>query len=164
MTSAAMRTMLILLGLGAAAAAAAAAPPRVAAAAGQWAALDGGGQCDAATLALLPASKTRAQGRASVTFDGAGRRGQFAALLSKPAAGASVMLTIDDQPFLLVARGSQAWSRGPRQEAAIIAALRGATRMRIEGRTARGLRFIDRFDPAGAPTAIDAAAACGAKR
>lgn len=141
-----------------------AAPPRVVAAAGRWAALDGGGQCDAATLSLLPASKTRAQGRASLTFDGARRRGQFAAALSKPVAGASVMLTIDDQPFLLVARGGHAWSRGPRQEAAIIAALRSATRIRIEGRSARGLRFIDRFDPAGAPTAIDAAAACAARR
>jgi hypothetical protein len=143
---------------------AAAPPPRVVAAAGRWAALGGGGQCDAATLSLLPASKTRAQGRASLTFDGARRRGQFVAALSKPVAGASVMLTIDDQPFLLVARGGNAWSRGPRQEAAIIASLRSATRMRIEGRSARGLRFIDRFDPAGAPTAIDAAAACAARR
>jgi len=142
----------------------AAAPPRVVAAAGRWAALERGGQCDAATLAVLGASKTRGQGRASLSFDGARRRGEFTALLSKPAAGTSVMLVIDDRPFLLVARGGQAWSRGPAQEAAIIAALRTATRMRIEGRSARGLRFIDRFDPAGAPTAIDAAAACAAGR
>lgn len=158
MTTSCLRVALIVIGL------TAAAPPRVIAAAGRWAALDGNGQCDAATLALLPASKTRAQGRASLTFDGGARRGQFAALLSKPVAGASVMLTIDDRPCLLVARGGHAWSRGPGQEAAIIAALRSATRMRIEGRSARGVRFIDRFDPAGAPTAIDAAAACAAGR
>jgi hypothetical protein len=34
--------------------------------------------------------------------------------------------------------------------------------MRIEGRSVRGLRFIDRYDLSGAPTAIDAAAACAA--
>ena len=137
--------------------------PRIIAAAGKWAALAGPAQCDAASLSLLPASRTRLQGRASLSFDGRSRHGQFAATLSKAVAGgASVMLTIDDQPFLLVARGSGAWSRGPAQEAAIIAALRSATRMRIEGRSARGLRFIDRYDLSGAPTAIDAAAACAA--
>ncbi len=143
------------------ASAAAAAPPRIVAASGRWAALAGPGQCDAASLSLLPASKTRLQGRASLTFDKNARHGLFAAALSKPVAPeSSVMLTIDDEQYLLVARGLGAWSRGPAQEAAIIAALRRATRMRIEGRSVRGLRFIDRYDLAGAPTAIDAAAAC----
>lgn len=142
---------------------AAAPPPRIVAASGGWAALVGQWQCDAASLSRLPASKTRLRGRASLTFDGRARHGQFAAALSKPVAPtASVMLTIDDEPFLLVARGLNAWSRGPAQEAAIVAALRRATRMRIEGRSVRGLRFIDRYDLAGAPTAIDAAAACAA--
>lgn len=137
--------------------------PRIVAASGRWAALAGPRQCDAASLSLLPASRTRLQGRASLAFDGRARRGQFAAALSKPVApGASVMLTIDDESFLLVARGLGAWSRGPRQEAAIVEALRRATRVRIEGRSVRGLRFIDRYDLAGAPTAIDAAAACAA--
>ena len=135
--------------------------PRIVAAEGRWAALAGPRQCDAASLSLLPASKSRLQGRASLSFDRRSRHGQFAAALSKPVAdGASVMLTIGDQPFLLAARGTGAWSRGPAQEAAIILAMRVASRMRIEGRTQRGLRFIDRYDLAGAPTAIDAAAAC----
>ena len=135
--------------------------PHIVAAAGRWAALAGAEQCDAASLSLLPASKTRLRGRASLTFDRTTRHGQFTAALSKPvASGASVMLTIDDEAFLLVARGLGAWSRGPAQESAIVAALRRATRMKIEGRSVRGLRFIDRYDLAGAPTAIDAAAAC----
>ena len=135
--------------------------PRIVAAEGRWAALASARQCDAASLSLLPSSKTRLQGRASLSFDGRSRHGQFAATLSKAVpSGASVLLTIGDQPFLLVTRGAGAWSRGPAQEAAIIAAMRGATRMRIEGRSARGLRFIDRYDLTGAPTAIDAAAAC----
>lgn len=146
-----------------AAVAAPAPTPRIVAAAGHWAALAGERQCDAATLSLLPASRTRSRGRASLTFDAGARHGQFAATLSRPVAeAASVMLTIDDQPFLLVARGPHAWSRGPAQESAIVAALRHATRMRIEGRSVRGLRFIDRYDLTGAPTAIDAAAACAA--
>ena len=135
--------------------------PRIVAAEGRWAALAGAGQCDAASLSLLPASKTRRQGRASLSFDRRSRHGQFTAALSKPVAnGSSVMLTIGDQPFLLAARGTKAWSRGPAQEEAIMAAMRGATGMRIEGRSARGVRFIDRYELAGAPTAIDAAAAC----
>ncbi|MDQ3074362.1 MAG: hypothetical protein M3Q88_01950 [Pseudomonadota bacterium] len=157
-----MRSIFLLLLLSSAVLCIAAAPPpRIVAASGRWAALADAGQCDAASLSLLPASKKRARGRVSLTFDRGARHGQFAAALSKPVmAGASVMLTIDDQPFLLVARHANAWSRGPVQEAAILAALRGAARMRIEGRSQRGARFIDRYDLAGAPTAIDAAAAC----
>ena len=155
-----MKLSVLLLIAGVVAAAAPA--PRIVAASGRWAALGSALQCDAASLSLLLASKTRLRGRASLTFDSR-RYGQFAAALSRPVAdGASVMLTIDDQPFLLVARGLGAWSRGPAQEAAIVAAMRSAARMRIEGRSVRGLRFIDRYDLAGAPTAIDAAAACAA--
>ena len=159
-----MKALALLLMITATATAAAAAPPpRIVAAAGRWAALAGASQCDAASLSLLPASRTRRQGRASLTFDRGARQGLFAAALSKPVPeGASVMLTIDDESFLLVARGPSAWSRGQAQEAAIVAVMRRATRMRIEGRSVRGLRFIDRYDLAGAPTAIDAAAACAA--
>ena len=69
------------------------------------------------------------------------------------------MLTIGERPFLLVARGDWAWSRGPLQEAAIIEAARVARSMRVEGRDAGGRRFTDRYLLDGAPTAIDAAAA-----
>ena len=137
-----------------------AAPPRVVAAAGRWAALRGPTHCEAASLALLPAGRMRAQGRAGLRFDRQ-RHGEFAARLSRaPRAGSSVMLTIGETPFLLVARGALAWSRGPTQEQAIIAALRGESGMRVEARAANGARFVDRYALDGAPTAIDAAAAC----
>ena len=68
------------------------------------------------------------------------------------------------QPFLLVSRGDQAWSNGPLQEQAIIAALRTAGGMRIEARDLAGRRFADPYLLDGAPTAIDAAAtACAGK-
>ena len=74
------------------------------------------------------------------------------------------MLTIGERPFLLVARGDWAWSRGRTQDLAIIDAARAATSMRIEARDAGGRRFTDRYLLAGAPTAIDAAAAaCAGK-
>ena len=139
------------------------AAPRIVAAAGKWAALSGAASCEAASLALLRATRERGQARASVAFDAPrGRRhGEFAALLSRvPRAGSSVILTIASEPFLLVVRGNMAWSRGPAQEAAIIAAMRHAGGMRIEARDERGGRIVDRYELVGAGTAIDAAAAC----
>ena len=55
------------------------------------------------------------------------------------------MLSVGDQPFQLVARGAEAWSNGPAQEAAIIAAARVATGMRVEARDRDGRRFADRY-------------------
>lgn len=69
------------------------------------------------------------------------------------------MLQVGNQPFLLVVRDGWAWSRGPLQEQAIIAAVRHATGMRIEARDTTGVRFSDPYQLDGAPTAIDAAAA-----
>jgi hypothetical protein len=74
------------------------------------------------------------------------------------------MLTIGNRPFMLVARGDWAWSRGGLQETAILEAARSATSMRVEGRDGSGRGFADRYLLNGAPTAIDAAAAgCAGK-
>lgn len=147
-----------------ASAAAAAAP--VLFAGGQWAALDRGSSCEAASRALRIATRGKTQAIAGFAFDARGpRNGQFFARLSRvPRPGSSVMLTVGSQPFMLVSRGDWAWSRGPQQEAAIIAAARVAGRMRITARDRSGRRFTDRYLLEGAPTAIDAAAAaCAAK-
>ena len=155
--------ILLSTSLAFASAADAVSPPRVVGASGAWATVAGPAGCEAVSAALQPAPTGKVQARAALAFDAApgGRRGQFAIHLSRvPRAGSSVMLSIGDTPFLLTLRGDWAWSRGPAQEAAIIAALRGASGMRIEARFPGGGRFIDRFDLNGAPTAIDAAAAC----
>ena len=133
---------------------------------GQWIALDRGATCEAASRSIRIAPKGKVQARAGLAFDGPGpRRGQFFAQLSGvPRSGSTVILTIGDQPFLLVSRGDWAWSRGPEQETAIQTAIRSAGGMRIQARNQAGGRFTDRYLLDGAPTAIDAAAArCAGK-
>jgi hypothetical protein len=128
---------------------------------GSWAAIDRGNGCVALTRAVRIAAKGKVQATAGLSFTRDRRRwGEFHARLSHvPRPGSTVILTVGDQPFLLVAGNGWAWSRGPLQEQAIIAAIRGAGGMRIDGRDVGGRRFADRYELAGAPTAIDAAAA-----
>ena len=141
--------------------AAAAAPSRLLIARGAWASFDRGASCEAVAKPLLPPRQRDASPYVAIAFDRGGpRQGQLFAQLRRPSRpGSSVLLTIGDQPFLLVARGASAWSKDTRQEAAIIAAMRVACGMRLESRDAAGRRLADRFLLAGAPTAIDAAAA-----
>jgi len=128
---------------------------------GDWAAFDRGSSCDAISRSLLVPRKGDGQPRVAIAFDRGGpRRGEVTLRLRRPARpGSSVMLTIGEQPFLLATRGPDAWSRGPGQEAAIIAAIRSSTGMRVEARDLAGRRMVDRYALGGAPTAIDAAAA-----
>ncbi len=138
------------------------AAPAIVAADGQWAALKQGRTCEAAAQSIGTVYKDRPPARASLSFDAGGpRHGQFAARLSRlPRLGATVMLHIGDQPFLLMSLNDMAWSRGPKQEQAIIAAMRASGGMRIEARSPGGGRIVDRYSLEGAPLAIDAAAAC----
>lgn len=138
--------------------------PAVVGADGQWAALQQGRTCEAAARSLGAAHKDRPPARASLSFDAGGpRHGQFAARLSRvPRAGATVMLHVGDQPFLLMSQADMAWSRGPKQEQAIIAAMRASGGMRVEARSPGGGRIVDRYSLDGAPLAVDAAAACAA--
>jgi hypothetical protein len=128
---------------------------------GGWAAIDRGASCEALSRSVRIAAKGKVQASAGFAFTPDHRRwGEFHAHLSRvPRAGSSAILQIADQPFLLVARGDWAWSRGPLQEQAIIAAARAASAMRIESRDGAGRRFVDTYLLDGAPTAIDAAAA-----
>jgi len=137
------------------------------AASGDWAAFDRGASCTAVSRSLLVGRKGEAQPNVTLAFDrGGARHGELGVALRRPVRpGSSVILTIGDQPFLLATRGAAAWSRGPLQEAAIIAAIRAAGGMRVEARDLGGRRMIDRYTLSGAPTAIDAAAAaCSKKR
>lgn len=143
------------------ASAAMAAPSRLIIARGAWAAFDRGRACEALARPTLAPGKKDAQPYVAIAFDrGGGRQGQLFVQLRRPSrAGSTVILTIGGEPFLLVARGASAWSKDARQEAAILAAMRGSGGMRLEARDAAGRRMTDRYLLDGAPTAIDAAAA-----
>jgi hypothetical protein len=157
-----MRLLIALSGLAAAAMPADAA--RTIFAGGNWAAIDFGERCEARSRALWLREGT--EPFAGFAFDRQGaRQGQFYVHLSRPARpGATVIATIGSTPFLLAGRGEWAWSSGVRQQSAMLEAARYATGMRVESRDQRGRRIVDRYLLAGAPTAIDsAAAACAGK-
>lgn len=143
------------------ASAAIAAPSRLIVARGAWASFDRGPACEAVSKPVVKARKGQAEAYVAIAFDRGGpRQGQVFVAARRPLrAGSSVILTVDRQPFLLSPRGASAWSRDAGQEAAILAAMRGAGGMRVEGRDAAGRRMVDRYLLDGAPTAIDAAAA-----
>jgi hypothetical protein len=158
-----VRAVTLLLGMLASAAMARGA---VIYAGGAWAAIDRGAACEALSRSVRIAAKGKVQAEAGFTFSADRRRwGEFHARLRRmPREGAAVMLNVGGQPFLLVSRGNAAWSAGPLQEQAIIAALRGATGMAVESRASAGRRFVDPYSLDGAATAIDAAAAaCAGK-
>ena len=145
---------------------AAAAPGAIVYAGGAWAAIDRGNACEALSRSVRVAAKGKVQAVAGFTFSAdRWHWGEFHTRLRRmPRADASVMLRIGDQPFLLVSRGNLAWSSGPLQQQAIIAALRSAAGMSVEARDAAGRRFYDNYLLDGAATAIDAAAArCAGK-
>ena len=127
---------------------------------GAWAAIDRGTTCEAVSRSQKVLPKGKVQPIAGSTFTPDHRRwGEFHARLSRmPRGDASVMLQIGAQPFLLNTRGGWAWSRGPLQAQAIIAAMRDGTTMSVISRDAAGVRFSDPYLLDGAPTAIDAAA------
>ena len=128
---------------------------------GAWAAVDRRSSCEALTRSPYPATRTRGVATAGFRFTPDRRQwGQFHVALSRvPRGGATVILDIGRQPFLLVARGRDAWSRGTAQDQAILETLRSAAAMKVTSRSTTGARFTDRFEVRGAATAIDMAAA-----
>jgi hypothetical protein len=75
-----------------------------------------------------------------------------------------ISLTVGSQPFLLVGGGGDAWAADRRMDAAIVAAMRSATTMRVRATAASGRGFSDRYQLPGAASAIDAAALGCARR
>ncbi|MEL6238973.1 MAG: invasion associated locus B family protein [Pseudomonadota bacterium] len=110
-----------------------------------------------AIAASTKESETR--GYASVgTWPARNVRGQFHMRLSLGVSGQTrVRLAIGKERFDLTARANDAWAKDKRMDAAIIAAMRSATRMSVSARSAAGVRFTDRYSLEGAATAIDAA-------
>lgn len=66
-------------------------------------------------------------------------------------------LAIGGRRFDLTGGGSDAWAANAGEDAAILGAIRGASRMSISAIDSRGNRFTDRYSLEGAATAMDAA-------
>jgi hypothetical protein len=118
-----MQFVLAALFLVSAAPAAGAAVPAAAQilfAGGNWAAIDFGSRCEARSRALW--AREKAEPFAGFSFGRGGvRQGQFYVHLSRPVrAGATVIMTIGSDPFLLVGKGHWAWSRNAQQHRAIL--------------------------------------------
>lgn len=129
---------------------------------GRWAAFrdDGPRRCFAVAE---PARPLRGGGwrpfAAVSTFPEAGLRSQInIRLRNRKLRGAPVFLSIGQRRFRLIAGGSDAWARDPRQDAAIVSAMRSGSSMSVETRGLNGRAFADVYALRGAATAIDAAA------
>lgn len=92
------------------------------------------------------------------TWPDRGIRGQLHIRLSRSIRDDSeATLTLGNRSFTLAAKARNAWAKDNRMDAAIIAAMRSAKRMRVAARDTGGNRFSDRYDLTGVATAIDAA-------
>lgn len=93
-------------------------------------------------------------------------RGALHIVLSRDVADkAGARLVVGGKRFTLVAKGRNAWAKDPREDAAIIAALRSAARMSVSADGAKGGTFTDRYALTGIATAMDAATVgCATRR
>lgn len=117
-------------------------------------------RCYAIAMAQPSAKAHEYQPYAAIgTWPRRGVRGQVHFRLSrKLAPGAPITLSIGRDRFQLTGGGGDAWAVDRRMDAAIVAAMRSATRMTVSARDARGQRFSNTWQLAGAATAMDAAA------
>ena len=73
-------------------------------------------------------------------------------------------LIVGERRFALATRGKNAWAQDRRMDAAIVAAMRSASTMRISAKGADGRGFTERYSLDGAASAIDAAVVGCARR
>lgn len=66
-------------------------------------------------------------------------------------------LSIGGRTFTLATKGRNAWAQNRQMDAAIVAAMRSASNMRISARDTDNRSFSQRYNLSGAATAIDAA-------
>lgn len=73
------------------------------------------------------------------------------------AADGEIVLRIGEARFVLVGGGGDAWPKDDRDNAAVIAAMRSASRMTVSAKGERGDRFANSWALPGAASAMDAA-------
>lgn len=100
------------------------------------------------------------KGSASVaTWPSQKVRNQVHFRLPRDAGDKGANLIVGERRFALATRGANAWAQDKAMDAAIVAAMRSASTMRITGNG-----FSERYSLAGAATAIDAAVVGCARR
>jgi len=116
-------------------------------------------RCYAIAMAEPSAKQRDYQAYASVgTWPRRAVRNQIHFRLSRRVApNRSIVLTIGVQRFTLVGGGGDAWAANSGDNAAIVAALRSASDMRVSARDVRGRSFSNFWKLAGAASAMDAA-------
>ncbi|MBB3764681.1 hypothetical protein [Sphingomicrobium lutaoense] len=132
------------------------------AAEGRWAVFELDTACEARTRSWRVVREPERQPRLTFSFAPGGEVMLHSRLRRTSRPRSTVTIAVDGQPFLLEARGADAWSKG--NEQAIIAALRTASRLRVTATDRAGRRFTDYYPTDGVQTAIDGAAACAAKK
>ena len=92
------------------------------------------------------------------TWPGRSIRGQVHFRLSRELAERpNIRLVVGERRFELAGGGGDAWAQDRAMDAAIVAAMRSASRMSISATDRRGRRFTNRYGLAGVATAMDAA-------
>lgn len=134
---------------------------------GEWAAFRDAEvpRCYAIAAAEPQRSSSAARGSAQnaayadvATWPRRGVRGQVHFRLSRELhENPRLSLTIGGERFALTGGGIDAWAEGPRADAAIVAAMRSASRMSVSAVDRSGRRFTDRYGLDDAATAMDAA-------
>ncbi|WP_336986202.1 invasion associated locus B family protein [Altererythrobacter aquiaggeris] len=85
-------------------------------------------------------------------------RGQVHFRLSREIDSARpISLIIGEKTFVMTGGGANVWGRDKKMDAAIVAAMRSASRMNVRATDSNGRRFANAFSLKGAATAIDAA-------
>ncbi len=85
-------------------------------------------------------------------------RGQVHFRLSRQLAQRpGITLSIGTKSFQLTGGGGDAWAEDRKMDAAIVAAMRSASRMTVRATGINGRRFSDSYSLSGAATAMDAA-------
>jgi hypothetical protein len=127
---------------------------------------EAGPRCYAIAIPRANSASGSGQASASVaTWPRRNIRGQVHFRLSRETrADSAVTLQIGRERFELTGGGVNAWAVDRRMDAAILAALRSADRMRVGATDTRGRRFSDSYSLSGVASAMDAATVACARR
>ncbi|WP_420606411.1 hypothetical protein [Novosphingopyxis sp.] len=121
-----------------------------------WGAFRSGGQCYAIARPVRVAGREAARAYAGFGYRGGDMR-FYARLGRARRAGSSLTVTLGGRRFALTGTDRNAVAADAATDRAILAAVRMANAMSIEGTDARGQPIVDAYALEGGPSAIDAA-------